>query len=68
MTESTAHPPQIDADGPSPSRLRLSGSWTLDYAGQIGTALGGAPGGVEAIDASGVERLDSVGVLQLLRF
>ncbi|WP_425492489.1 MlaE family lipid ABC transporter permease subunit [Lysobacter changpingensis] len=68
MTESTAHPPQIDADGPSPSRLRLSGSWTLDYAGQIGTALGGAPGGVEAIDATGVERLDSVGVLQLLRF
>ncbi|MDR0183616.1 ABC transporter permease [Lysobacter arvi] len=68
MTDSTAHPPQIDADGSSPSRLRLSGSWTLDYAAQIGTALGGAPERVEAIDASGVERLDSVGVLQLLRF
>ena len=68
MTDTTAHPPQIDADGPTPSRLRLSGSWTLDYAGQIGTALGGAPGGIDAIDATGVERLDSVGVLQLLRF
>ncbi|WP_425494557.1 MlaE family ABC transporter permease [Lysobacter auxotrophicus] len=68
MTDTTAHPPQIDADGSSPSRLRLSGSWTLDYAGQIGTALGGAPGSVDAIDATSVERLDSVGVLQLLRF
>jgi phospholipid/cholesterol/gamma-HCH transport system permease protein len=68
MTDMTAHPPQIDADGSTPSRLRLSGSWTLDYAGQIGTALGDAPAGVATIDASGVERLDSVGVLQLLRF
>lgn len=68
MTDTTAHPPQIDADGSTPSRLRLSGSWTLDYAGQIGTALGDAPAGVATIDASGVERLDSVGVLQLLRF
>jgi phospholipid/cholesterol/gamma-HCH transport system permease protein len=68
MTDTTAHPPQIDADGQAPSRLRLSGSWTLDFAGDIGAALKAAPGGIDAIDATGVERLDSVGVLQLLRF
>ncbi len=68
MTPQTAHLPQIAADDQAPSRLRLSGAWTLDHASQIGQALGGAPDDIAAIDATGVERLDSVGVLQLLRF
>lgn len=68
MTDTTAHPPLIAADGHTPSRLRLSGSWTLDYATQIGEALLAAPDSIAAVDATGVDRMDSVGVLQLLRF
>ncbi|GAA5070647.1 ABC transporter permease [Lysobacter panacisoli] len=68
MIESTAHPPQIATEGHAPSRVRLSGAWTLDYAAHIGDALCEVPETVESIDATGVERLDSVGVLQLLRF
>ncbi|MDI9238754.1 MlaE family lipid ABC transporter permease subunit [Lysobacter sp. LF1] len=68
MTEPTAHPPQIATDGQAPSRLRLSGRWTLDHAGQIADALLDTPESIESVDATGIERLDSVGVLQLLRF
>ncbi|MFC3551495.1 MlaE family lipid ABC transporter permease subunit [Lysobacter cavernae] len=68
MTVSNAHTPQIATDGPAPSRLRLSGRWTLEYATQIGEALTAAPREVGTIDATTVERLDSVGVLQLMRF
>lgn len=68
MTDPTAHLPLIAADGQAPSRLRLSGRWTLDYAIHIGDALAATPDTIEAVDATQVERLDSVGVLQLLRF
>lgn len=62
-----AHPdPRIDPadDG----LLRLSGEWTLHHANAVGAALRGAPEGATRVDATGVERLDSLGVLQLLRF
>lgn len=68
MPAKTAHLPHIAADGQVPSRMVLSGAWTLDHATQIGQALCNVPDDVAAIDATGVERLDSVGVLQLLRF
>jgi len=48
--------------------LRLRGHWTLAYAGDIETVLRAHEGPAGEVDASGVDRLDSVGVLQLLRF
>lgn len=48
--------------------LRLHGRWTLRHAGSIAKALAAAPDSVAAIDASACERLDTLGVLQLLRF
>ncbi|HST44296.1 MAG TPA: ABC transporter permease [Luteimonas sp.] len=68
MTAPASTAPGLDADPQAPGRLRLSGRWTLQYAAAVTEALRGAPDAVEAIDARGVERLDSVGVLQLLRF
>ncbi|QNN47824.1 ABC transporter permease [Thermomonas brevis] len=48
--------------------LHLRGRWTLRYAGGISDALAGAPDGVATVDARDCERLDTLGVLQLLRF
>ncbi len=57
------------ADGDTdPAIARLRGSWTLAQAPAIAAALRDIPGSVRCLDASGVERLDSLGVLQLLRF
>ena len=67
MTAPTATRPQLVTEG-TPPRARLSGQWTLEHADGINHALTGAPRDLESIDASGVERLDSLGVLQLLRF
>ncbi|RPE79581.1 ABC transporter permease [Vulcaniibacterium tengchongense] len=68
MDETLDHAPQIASDGSGPAQLRLSGRWTLEFAERIGAALARAPDDVASIDASAIERLDSVGVLQLLRF
>jgi phospholipid/cholesterol/gamma-HCH transport system permease protein len=68
MTVPAAHPPQIQIDDREPSRLRLSGRWTLNYAAAISASLAQAPRSATVIDASAVERIDSLGVLQLLRF
>src|SRR5687768_9404572 len=67
MTAPTLSLPQLVTEG-SPPQLRLSGQWTLAHAQQISQALSSAPRDVAGIDASGIERLDSLGVLQLLRF
>jgi phospholipid/cholesterol/gamma-HCH transport system permease protein len=67
MTAPTVSRPQLVTEG-SPARLQLSGQWTLEYAEGISQALGSAPRDVVAVDATGVDRLDSLGVLQLLRF
>lgn len=48
--------------------LRLRGHWTLAHAAGIEQVLRAHDSGIESVDARGVERLDSVGVLQLLRF
>jgi phospholipid/cholesterol/gamma-HCH transport system permease protein len=60
--------PSIDLDVQDPARLRLHGRWTLEHATRIGETLRTAPEQVRAVDATAVDRLDSVGVLQLLRY
>jgi phospholipid/cholesterol/gamma-HCH transport system permease protein len=62
------HPPAASADPGDATRLRLSGRWTLRYANEVGDALRDAPNGITDVDARGVERLDTLGVLQLLRY
>jgi phospholipid/cholesterol/gamma-HCH transport system permease protein len=66
MTPSTA--PSIRLDDDAPGHLRLAGRWTLDHASTIAEILRAAPQGVSRIDAEGIDRLDSLGVLQLLRY
>ena len=53
-----------DADG----LLRLSGNWTLATALRSGEILHAQTGAVTGIDARGIDRLDSAGVLLLLRY
>ena len=65
MPAATASPPTLVLDG---DRLRLSGHWTLDHAGAVSDLLAAAPAGAAAIDATGIARMDTLGVLQLLRF
>ncbi len=61
-------PPSVDVDPKDAATLRLSGRWTLRYADQIGEALRTAPDTIGMVDAAGVDRLDTLGVLQLLRY
>lgn len=68
LNQRNAQPPKADLDPGDASRLRLSGRWTLRYATDIGEVLRAAPEGVSSVDASGVDRLDTLGVLQLLRY
>ena len=68
MNPHDKQPPKADIDPGDQSRLRLSGRWTLRYANDIGDVLRAAPDGVVSVDASQVDRLDTLGVLQLLRF
>ena len=61
-------PPRLARDERDPASLQLTGHWTLAHAMAIGEVLRTAPGGAERVDATGVDRLDTAGVLQLLRF
>ena len=61
-------PPSAEADPRQPGLWRLRGRWTLANAGAIGELLCDAPEGLSGIDARAVERLDTLGVLQLIRF
>lgn len=60
--------PQVHIDPADPARARLSGQWTLAQALAVAEALRAVPEQVDRIDASGIERIDSAGVLQLLRY
>jgi phospholipid/cholesterol/gamma-HCH transport system permease protein len=64
MTAASTLPPGLSAEG---DRVRLRGCWTLGEAAGIAAALRDMPAGARAVDATGVARLDSLGVLQLLR-
>ncbi|KGM53804.1 ABC transporter permease [Lysobacter arseniciresistens ZS79] len=68
MTAPAPQPPRIETDDREPGRLRLRGQWTLEHASALTDALKGAGTGAALLDARQVERLDSLGVLQLLRF
>ena len=68
MVAASHSTPCIAEGGNDAGTYRLEGSWTLAEASAIAAALRGAPSTVRCLDASGVERLDSLGVLQLLRF
>lgn len=63
-----ASPPSLEPDPDNAGCLRLGGRWTLRYASEVGERLRDATDAVESIDATGVERIDTAGVLQLLRF
>lgn len=62
-----AAPPELHVED-GDAGVRLTGRWTIEHAAEIATALAAAPCGLSKVDASGVERLDSLGVLQLLRY
>ncbi len=69
MTAPPTTAPGIDADPQDATRLRVRGCWTLQHTAAIADALRVVPeGAMRAVDATAVERLDTVGVLQLLRF
>ncbi|HVI57313.1 MAG TPA: MlaE family lipid ABC transporter permease subunit [Luteimonas sp.] len=68
MSAASRNAPAIDVDPQDDGLLRLRGQWTLDHALTVGEALRSDLGDVRSVDATGVERLDSAGVLQLLRF
>ncbi len=63
-----SNPPEYATDDRDPARLVLRGRWTLKHANTIGEQLRSAPSGITSVDVSAVDRLDSAGVLQLLRF
>ncbi|KRG69632.1 ABC transporter permease [Pseudoxanthomonas dokdonensis] len=67
MTQTDAHP-QCQQDQDRPGQIRLQGDWTLSTALVVAEQLRQIPEGVRELDASGIERIDSAGVLQLLRF
>ncbi|WP_454832121.1 MlaE family lipid ABC transporter permease subunit [Pseudoxanthomonas wuyuanensis] len=60
--------PQFQFDQADPTRVRLAGEWTLDDALQVAERLREIPDSARVIDATGIDRIDSAGVLQLMRF
>lgn len=60
--------PRIAADAADPSQVRLAGQWTLATAMEVAERLRELPAGAKRIDATGISRIDSAGVLQLLRY
>ncbi len=67
MTPPVHTAPGIDIDPNDAATVRLHGEWTLHHAMAIGAALRSIPDNVCHLDATAVSRLDSLGVLQLLR-
>ena len=61
------HRPQFQIDPAEPRRARLSGDWSLAHAADIPARLRELPQALDAIDATGIGRIDSAGVMQLLR-
>ncbi len=67
MTQTAARP-AVEIDASTPHLARLAGDWVLATAMTVADRLREIPETVDQIDASGVSRIDSAGVLQLLRF
>ncbi|MBO9715318.1 MAG: MlaE family lipid ABC transporter permease subunit [Pseudoxanthomonas sp.] len=68
MIEETASPPRWQQAPDGPGRISLSGRWTLAHALAIADQLRAMPENLTVVDASGIDRLDSAGVMQLMRF
>mgnify|MGYP002780166543 FL=1 len=67
MTASALQPPEIALDPAQPGRVLLQGDWVLDHALDLAAALREVPADATELDARGIGRIDSLGVLQLLR-
>src|SRR3546814_16962038 len=67
MGATRGNEPSLDTKPANSGRLHLRGQWTLDHALAVGRMLRGDFGRVQSVAVTGVERLDSAGVLQLLR-
>lgn len=61
-------PPSAEPDSRDASVLRLGGRWSLRHAQELDGLLHAAPEGIQRVDARAVTRLDTLGVLQLLRY
>lgn len=70
MSQPTPTPalPQWRIDPEDPAQARLLGDWSLATATRLGEPLRQLPETVQFLDARGIGRIDSAGVLQLLRF
>ncbi|TXH65316.1 MAG: MlaE family lipid ABC transporter permease subunit [Lysobacteraceae bacterium] len=67
MTPSARTVPTADTDPQDLAVLRLRGDWVLEHADAIGALLRNTPDSTRRLDATGIGRMDSLGVLQLLR-
>ena len=68
MTEETGSPPRWQQAQTGPGRIVLTGQWTLAHALAISEQLRAIPDDITSVDASKIGRLDSAGVMQLMRF
>ena len=68
MTEETGSPPRWQQAQTGPGRIVLTGQWTLAHALAISDQLRAIPDDITSVDASKIGRLDSAGVMQLMRF
>lgn len=68
-SDPTSYRPAVDlVSSDAGSVLRLRGRWTLRYSDAVKEVLDSAPAQVTMIDARDCERIDTLGVLQLLRY
>ena len=68
MIEQTGSPPRWQQAQTGTGRITLSGRWTLDHAAAMSEQLRAIPEETALVDAGDIERLDSAGVMQLMRF
>ena len=68
MIEETGSPPRWQQDPTGTGRIVLTGYWTLDHAAAVSEQLRTIPQDATTVDGAGIERLDSAGVMQLMRF
>ena len=68
MDPTPPNPPGWTLAPGSEQEARLAGDWTLDHAMELAARLRELPEAVTAVDATGIGRIDSAGVMQLIRF
>ncbi|MFT3755777.1 MAG: ABC transporter permease [Pseudoxanthomonas sp.] len=60
--------PQFQIDPAAPGCARLLGDWSLAHAMDMPARLRELPDSIDHLDASGIGRMDSAGVMQLLHY